>query len=52
MGIGAPWADSDIEPPQKEKSSVMFIDELPTIHQKFTGINPMGNSDPWANTYL
>ena len=33
MVIGAPWADTYLEPQQKEQTSLMFISQLPTIHQ-------------------
>ena len=52
MGLGAPWAGTYLEPQQKEQSSVIFINQSPTIHQNFPGINPMGLGAPWANAYL
>ena len=32
MGRGAPWYNAFIEPQQKEQSSMMLINQLPTIN--------------------
>ena len=33
MGLGAPWDESYLEHQQKEQSSVIFVNQFPTIHQ-------------------
>ena len=32
----APWANAYLEPQQKKQSSVMFLNQLLTIHQKLS----------------
>ena len=52
MVLGAPWVDAFLEPQQDEKSSLVFINQLPTIQKMFPEIKPMDLVDPWSDAYL
>ena len=52
MEIGAPCAETYLEPKQKEQSHFMFINQSPKYNKHCPGINQIGLGTPWANTYL
>ena len=42
----------NLETQQKEQSSMMFMNQFPSIHQNCPVINPMGIGASWSNAYL
>ena len=53
MGLSASCSNAYLEPQQKEKSSVMFIEINRQQSNIFpTGINTMELGTPWDNAYL
>ena len=52
MCLGAYSAEVYLQPQQNEQSSLMFLNILPIINQKFPGIIPIILGSSWDDDYL